>query len=341
MSGRGGGGRARFVLILQGVVLIQCQNLYLNPEGFPWSLWLLHATWTKVGGELGQVSQAETCLCIAVVAYRSYSPTSASPSLPLCARVSAATLHQRGLPARPRPRPWVPWQRACTRLRVCECVCVSVSVAVPTLSHAGWLWGRAPVPSWMLRDACAKGSGRAALEVDGVEGEGFGAVQPSAAWARGAATGTPFPRGPRGLRAPPPPGSHSSAGGAAEGTEGDGEEGRMLAFSSPRDVWGPEDKVGVPLAAPLRLGTRASPRCAQHPATSRPRRGEQQNRGALPPHFTFWMMEPRSPWGFPPFYFCMNLCRAWGRRGCPAPLPASAPSKPIPGVAFRASQSLM
>lgn len=115
----------------------------------------------------------------------------------------------------------------------------------------------------------------------------------------------------------------------------------MRAFSSPRDVWGPEDKVGVPLAAPLRLGTRASPCCAQHPATSRRRRGEQQNRGALPPHFTFWMMEPRSPWGFPPFYFCMNLCRARGRRGCPAPLPASAPSKPIPGVAFRASQSLM
>lgn len=38
---------------LQGGVFLQCQNLYLNPEGFTWSLWLLDMTWTKVSGEMG------------------------------------------------------------------------------------------------------------------------------------------------------------------------------------------------------------------------------------------------------------------------------------------------
>lgn len=36
------------------VFFLQCQNLYLNPEGFPWSLWLLDVTWTKVSEEAGR-----------------------------------------------------------------------------------------------------------------------------------------------------------------------------------------------------------------------------------------------------------------------------------------------
>lgn len=49
----GGGGVFIWFPFCREVFFLQCQDLYLNPEGFMWSLWSLDMTWTKLRGETG------------------------------------------------------------------------------------------------------------------------------------------------------------------------------------------------------------------------------------------------------------------------------------------------
>lgn len=156
-------------------------------------------------------------------------------------------------------------------------------------------------------------------------GGGFGAVRPQTAWLWGAARAPPS-RGDQGA-ACPRPGQHSIAGGAAKGTGEDGEEGRTRAVCSPRDIWGRTDEFGV-------LGDPSQPPPCPAPSQMQAVRGEQQNRGALPPFFHILEDGALLPVGPPNLFFVHEALQG--------PLcPSSAPSKPVPGVAFRACQSLL
>lgn len=69
----GGWGRVRLVLILQGVVFLQCQNLYRSPEGFMWSLWLLPVTLDEGQCRYRGWIPSRRCGFMVVVLYRAAS----------------------------------------------------------------------------------------------------------------------------------------------------------------------------------------------------------------------------------------------------------------------------